>query len=74
VAFYSPELLAVEEMTQFSGYLRDKWSAPDTPETEWVTFEKAQVALAKLRAAGAAAPHELDAIAVFLEEWGDLGR
>jgi len=74
VAFYSPELMTAEERAQFTGYLRDKWSAPDAPETEWLTFEKAQVALAKLRAAGAAAPHELDAIAVFLEEWGDLGR
>ena len=66
VAFYSPELLTADEMALFKAYLRDKWSAPDITETEWTTFEKAQTALSDLRAADAAEPRELDAIASFL--------
>ena len=45
VAFHSPELLSAEEMALFNGYLREKWCAPDAPETEWMTFAKAQGAL-----------------------------
>jgi exodeoxyribonuclease-1 len=66
VAFYSPELLTEEEVTLFNDYLYNKWSAPDVPETEWMTFEKAEAAVGDLRTAGAAEPHELDAIASFL--------
>jgi exodeoxyribonuclease-1 len=66
VAFYSPELLTEDEMALFKAYLRDKWSAPDAPETEWMTFEKAEAALGDLRTAVAAEPRELDAIASFL--------
>lgn len=66
MAFYSPELLTADETALFKAYLGDKWSAPDAPETEWVTFEKAEAAVRDLRAAGAAEPNELDAIASFL--------
>ena len=66
VAFYSPELLTTEEMELFKAYLRDKWLAPDVPETEWMTFKKAEAAVGDLRAAGAAEPREVDAIASFL--------
>jgi exodeoxyribonuclease-1 len=67
VAFYSPELLTKEEMALLDGYLRDKWSASDAPETEWMTFEKVLAALDDMRAADAAKFKELDAIASFLE-------
>ncbi len=70
VVFYSPELLSAEEMARYNGYLREKWSAPDTPETEWMTFEKMQVALDGLRAAGAAKPTELEGIASLLAAKG----
>jgi exodeoxyribonuclease-1 len=66
VAFYSPELLTADEMALFKAYLRDKWSAPDASETEWMTLEKAEAAVGQLRVAGAAEPSELDAIASFL--------
>ena len=66
MAFYSPELLTEEETALFKAYLRDKWSALDVPETEWMTFEKAEAALGDLRTAVAVEPHELDAIASFL--------
>jgi exodeoxyribonuclease-1 len=71
VAFHSPELLSSEETALFNGYLREKWSAPDAPETEWMTFRKAQAALEELRAAE---PHELDVIATFMKVWGGRGR
>lgn len=54
--------------------LRDKWSTPDAPETEWMTFAKAQAALDDLRAAGSAQPPELKAIASFLDGWMARGR
>ena len=69
VAFYSPELLTADDMALFKTYLRDKWSAPDVPETEWMTFEKAEAAVGDLRAAGAAEPNEIYAIASFLWAW-----
>jgi len=74
VAFHSPELLSLEETALFNGFLREKWSAPDAPETEWMTFQKAQAALEELRAAGAAEPHELDEIADFMKVWGGRAR
>ncbi len=69
VAFYSPELLTAEETVLFNSYLREKWSTPDAPETEWMTFEKAQAALDGLRGADFAETPELKAIASSLDEW-----
>ncbi len=69
VAFQSPELLSAEEMALFNGYLRDKWSAPDTPETEWMTFAKAQAAIDDMRAKETTDPRELDVIAAFVKQW-----
>ena len=74
VAFYSPELLTTEEMELFKGYLRDKWSASDAPETEWMTFEKAQAALGELREAASLELDEFDAIASFLQFWSANGE
>ena len=72
VAFYRPELLSDAEMAQFKGYLRDKWSAPDTPETEWMTVANAQVALDEMRAANAVELNTLDAIAHFIVDRSGL--
>ena len=72
VAFYCPELLTADEMALFKAYLRDKWSAPAAPETEWMTLEKAAAALGDLRSVAAAEPHELEAIASFLAEWCEV--
>jgi exodeoxyribonuclease-1 len=74
VVFHSPELLSPEEAALFNVYLREKWSAPNAPETEWMTFRKAQAALEELRAAGAAERRELDVIATFMKVWGGRGR
>jgi exodeoxyribonuclease-1 len=42
-------LLSPEERTQFEDWLRERWSAPDAPETEWMTSGKAQRALDEIR-------------------------
>jgi exodeoxyribonuclease-1 len=49
VAFYSPQLLSTEERAQFEAWLRERWSAPDVPETEWMTAGKAQLDLDEIR-------------------------
>jgi exodeoxyribonuclease-1 len=56
-------------MALFNGYLRDKWSAPEATETEWMTFAKAQAAIDEMRAKEAADPRELDVIAAFVKQW-----
>jgi exodeoxyribonuclease-1 len=69
VAFHSPALLNAEETTRFNAYLRDKWSAEDVSETEWMTVAKARAAIDALRLQGAASPAQLDAITEFIEQW-----
>ena len=64
-------LLCSAETALLNVCRREEWSAPDAPETEWMTFRKAQAALEGLRAAE---PHELDVIATFMKVWGDRGR
>ena len=49
VAFHAPQLLSSEERAQFEDWLRERWSAPDAPETEWMTAGKAQRALDEIR-------------------------
>jgi exodeoxyribonuclease-1 len=49
VAFYSPQLLSTGERLQFEAWLRERWSAPDAPETEWMTAGKARRALDEIR-------------------------
>ncbi|MFV1877662.1 hypothetical protein [Nioella sp.] len=69
MAFHSPALLNAEETTRFNAYLREKWSADDKPETEWMTVTKAKAAIDALRIQEAASVAELDAIARFIEVW-----
>jgi exodeoxyribonuclease-1 len=69
VALHSPELLNAEETTRFNAYLREKWSAEDTPKTEWMTMSKAKTAIDALLEQEATPVAELDAIAKFVEEW-----
>jgi exodeoxyribonuclease-1 len=49
VAFYSPQLLSTEERAQFEAWLRERWSAPDAPEIEWMTVGNAWRALDEIR-------------------------
>ncbi|SUZ32951.1 Exodeoxyribonuclease I [Roseibaca ekhonensis] len=49
LAFHSPELLSSEERAQYTAWLRDRWSAPVAPETEWMTTRGAQNELDELQ-------------------------
>lgn len=49
VAFHAPESLSAEEHAQYEAWLRERWSAPDTPETEWMTAGKALNSLAEMQ-------------------------
>jgi hypothetical protein len=74
VAFHSPELLSADETALFDAYRRDKWSARDTRDTEWMTIEKAQAALDDLRAESTVPPAEIDAIGSFIQQWSGRSR
>ena len=50
IAFSAPELLSVQEHSQYATWLRERWSAPDAPDTEWTTLARAQQALEQIRA------------------------
>jgi exodeoxyribonuclease-1 len=52
VAFHAPELLSAEERRRYQAWLRERWSAPDVPETEWTTRDRALIALDELRDKG----------------------
>ena len=67
VAFHCPETLSPGEAARFREHLREKWTAPDDSEPEWMTLGRAKAAIDDLRKGG---PHDdsgLDAIADFLE-------
>lgn len=49
VAFHAPELLSQEERGQYQTWLRERWFAPNTPETEWMGLAKARQALDEVR-------------------------
>ncbi len=51
VAFHAPELLSADEREQFEAWLKERWSAPDAPGTEWTTLAAAQRMLEEVRAA-----------------------
>jgi exodeoxyribonuclease-1 len=67
VAFYAPELLSAEESGHYQAWLRSRWSAADTPETEWMTVEKSRRALAEVQASGACAAELVVEIDAFLQ-------
>lgn len=70
VAFQSPELMNAEEKALFNKYLRDKWSAPEGSETEWMTLAKAYAAIDDMRTKKSADPQKLDIIEAFVKMWG----
>lgn len=53
VAFYAPALLSAEEGGQFEAWLRERWSAADAPEAEWMTIERSRRALTDVKASEA---------------------
>lgn len=50
MAFHAPELLSTEDRSRFEAWLCERWSAPDTQETGWMTIDKAQRALDEVQA------------------------
>jgi exodeoxyribonuclease-1 len=49
VAFYSPQLLSTGERLQFEAWLRERWSAPDAPDIEWMAVASARRAIDEIR-------------------------
>ena len=50
VAFHAPELLSADERGLFEGWLQERWSAPDTPDTGWTTRDRSWTALDEIQA------------------------
>jgi exodeoxyribonuclease-1 len=69
IAFYAPELLSVQEHTQYAAWLRARWSAPDAPDAEWTTLAKARQALDQIRAKAEVDPDLLSEIETYLREF-----
>ena len=68
IAFYSPELLTVEEHKQFKNYLHAKWNTSDSEAPVWMTSSKAQAELEQLRLENPEKASELDEISKFIEQ------
>lgn len=66
VAYHSPDTLSGRDRSRFERFLRERWSAPDAPETEWGTLERARREVAKLRDDGRADAALLDSMEAFL--------
>lgn len=66
VAFHSPGLLSAEEQGQYQAWLRERWSAPDVPETEWISRDRAHAALTQMRADGGIDPGLMGEIEAYL--------
>lgn len=73
VAFHAPELLSMEERAQYQAWLRERWSAPDVPETEWTSKNRALAALGEMRGDEAVDPGLLDEVAAYLQGF-DVAR
>ncbi len=69
IAIHSPELLTAPERDLFSIFLRERWNAPDTVETEWTSLEKVRRALDDLRREPETDPGILHAIDAFIADW-----
>ncbi len=72
VAFHAPQLLAPEELAKFQLWLRERWCAPDGPETEWLTAGKALSALDEIRGTDGVAAALIDEIATYLKHFNVL--
>lgn len=72
VAFHTPQLLTPEELANFQLWLRERWSAPDVPETGWLTAGKALSALDEIRGTDGVAAALIDEIAAYLQNFNVL--
>jgi exodeoxyribonuclease I len=67
-AFHAPEIMTAHESEQFEAFLRERWDAPDAPETEWTTIASAARAITELRTQLGAENALLDEIAQFIQQ------
>jgi len=67
VAFHAPELLSPEDRSRFEAWLHERWSAPDTQETGWMTTDKAQRALDEVQASRELDGERVTELADFLD-------
>jgi exodeoxyribonuclease-1 len=49
IAFYANDLLSEAERRQYEDWRKARWDAPDEPETEWMSLDKAHKALKKMK-------------------------
>jgi exodeoxyribonuclease I len=73
VAFHAPELLSAEERGQYQAWLRERWSAADAPETEWMTFEKCTRAIAEIESAAVVDAEMLSEIRAYVYQFAVSG-
>ena len=69
VAFHAPELLSPDERAQYEAWRHMRWSAADTPETEWTGLASARRALDEIRAGEAFDPELINEIEIYLQEF-----
>jgi exodeoxyribonuclease-1 len=69
VAFHAPELLSAEEQGQYRAWLRERWSAPEASEPEWMTVEKSMRAIAEMRAGDRVSERLLCEIEAYLQSF-----
>jgi len=69
VAFHAPELLSPDERAQYEAWRHMRWSAADTPETEWTGLARARRALDEIRAGEAFDPELINEIEIYLQEF-----
>lgn len=72
VAFHAQHLLAPEELAKYQLWLHGRWSAPDVPETEWLTARKALSALDEIHGTEGVAAALIDEIAAYLQDFNVL--
>ncbi|MDZ4134861.1 MAG: exonuclease domain-containing protein [Paracoccaceae bacterium] len=66
IAFHAPETLTADEAEQFEAFLRERWDAPEAPDTQWTTIASATRAIAELQAQPGADNAALCEIAEFI--------
>lgn len=73
VAFHAPELLSTGERGQYEAWLQERWSAPDLPETEWTTKDRALAALTEMQGDEEVDPRLVSEVAAYLQGF-DVAR
>lgn len=68
IAFHAPEAMTADEAEQFEAFLRERWNAPDGPETEWTTITSASRAIAELGRQPGVDQEALENIAAFISQ------